>query len=296
MVGALLSFSTLAVSIRTLAQTFSIFEILTIRSAGALAIVLAILASRPSRMRELAPQRMMLHAVRNVVHFVAQYAWTLSLTILPLATVFALEFTMPLWVALMAPLVLDERMTLTRAGSIAVGFAGVLIIVRPGLASFHPAAFLVLAAAAGFAVSLIATKKLTATVTTFAIVAWMNLIQLPLGLAGSNASSFLSWQGRQIPAAIALAVAGLSAHYCLSNAFRWGDAVFVVPFDFLRIPLIAFVGWMFYGEDLDTLVFIGAAVIVSGVVWNLLVETRQPLSAVAGRPEVGPERPRIGNL
>src|SRR5262249_38974851 len=133
----------------------------------------------------------------------------------------------------------------------------------------------------GFAVSLIATKKLTATVTTFAIVAWMNIIQLPLGLAGSDASSFLSLQGRQIPAAIALAGAALSAHYCLSNAFRWGDAVFVIPFDFLRIPLIAFVGWMFYGEDLDALVFMGAAVIVSGVVWNLLVETRQRVSVIS---------------
>jgi drug/metabolite transporter (DMT)-like permease len=286
MIGALLSFSAMAVSIRTLAGTFNIFEILTIRSAGAMAILLSLAVLSPTRVRELAPRRMALHAIRNVVHFVAQYAWTLSLTLLPLATVFALEFTMPLWVALLAPLALDERMTLARAGSIALGFLGVLIILRPGLGSFHPAALLVLAAAAGFAVSLIATKKLTVDVSTFAIVFWMNVIQLPLALIGSDWSSFLGLQARQIPAAIALAVAGLSAHYCLSNAFRRGDAVFVIPFDFLRIPLIALVGWMFYGEDLDAFVFVGAAVIVAGVVWTLLAESR-PAAALAAATEPG---------
>jgi len=284
MIGALLSFSAMAVSIRTLAGTFNIFEILTIRSAGAMAILLSIAALGPGRARELAPRRMVLHAIRNLVHFVAQYAWTFSLTVLPLATVFALEFTMPLWVALLAPLVLDERMTLARAGSIALGFIGVLVILRPGLASFHPVALLVLAAAAGFAISLIATKKLTVDVSTFAIVFWMNAIQLPLALIGSDWSSFAHLEARQVPAAVALAVAGLSAHYCLSNAFRRGDAVFVIPFDFLRIPLIALVGWMFYGEDLDVFVFVGAAVIVSGVVWTLLAEPRPASLRPANEP------------
>ena len=69
-----------------------------------------------------------------------------------------------------------------------------------------------------------------------------------------------------------IGTAGLFAHFCLSNAFRAGDASVVVPLDFLRIPLIAFVGWMFYGERLDLLVFAGAGIIVSGIVWNLRAE------------------------
>ena len=71
-----------------------------------------------------------------------------------------------------------------------------------------------------------------------------------------------------------IALGGTSAHYFLTNALRVADAIVVIPLDFLRIPLIAFVGWMFYGERLDLLVFAGAAIIVSGIVWNLRAEMR----------------------
>jgi drug/metabolite transporter (DMT)-like permease len=230
---------------------------------------------RPELRKTLAPRRMALHAFRNSIHFVSQYAWALSLTLLPLATVFALEFTMPAWVALLAMPILGERMTVSRAGSIALGFVGVLIIVRPGVATFHPAVLLVLGAALGYAVSLIATKKLTADVGTFAILFWMNAMQLPMGLAGSDPLFFLRLGAAEMPFVVAVGVAGLASHFCLTNAFRSGDATIVVPFDFLRIPLIALVGWLFYGEALDVFVFAGAAVIISGVVWNLRAESRR---------------------
>ena len=68
-------------------------------------------------------------------------------------------------------------------------------------------------------------------------------------------------------------IAGLTSHYCLSNAFRAGDATLVVPLDFMRIPLIAVVGWAFYGERLDIFVLLGALIIVAGVLWNLRSET-----------------------
>jgi drug/metabolite transporter (DMT)-like permease len=215
-----------------------------------------------------------LHALRNSVHFASQYAWALSLTLLPLATVFALEFTMPAWVALLAIPVLGERMNVSRAGSIVLGFIGVLVIVRPGLESFQPAVLLVLAAAIGFAISLIATKRLTSTVGTFAILFWMNVMQLPMGLAGSDPWFVLRLEAAHVPYLAGVGIAGLSSHFCLTNAFRAGDATIVVPFDFLRIPLIALVGWLFYAETLDVFVFAGAAIIIAGVVWNLRAEWR----------------------
>src|SRR5215831_13886135 len=118
MTGALLSFSAMAVSIRGLAGTLNIFEILAIRNACGVAVLLALVAARPELRGTLRLRRMGLHAVRNGVHFFAQYAWALSLTLLPLATVFALEFTMPAWVALLAVVFLGERMTANRAGSV----------------------------------------------------------------------------------------------------------------------------------------------------------------------------------
>ena len=273
MVGTLLSFSVMAVSIRELAHAgFNIFEILAIRSGGSLVVLLALLVVRPDLRVHTWPRRVGLNTLRNTVHYASQYAWALSLTMLPLALVFALEFTMPAWTALLAVWLLHERMSPSRIGVVVFGLIGVLVILRPGIASFNPAAFLVLGAAVGYAITMIATKKLTMTETTFGIIFWMAVLQFPLSLIGSNVSVFLHLHMTNLLPLLGVAIAGLTSHYCLTNAFRSGDATLVVPLDFMRIPLIAVVGWALYGESLDIFVLLGALIIVAGVLWNLRAE------------------------
>jgi drug/metabolite transporter (DMT)-like permease len=273
MVGALLSFSVMAVSIRQLSRGgLSIFEILAIRSGVALVILLTLLAIRPDLRLHARRRRMGLNLFRNSVHYASQFMWALSLTMLPLATVFALEFTMPAWTALLAVWFLHERMTPSRLGVIVLGLIGVLVILRPGIAGFNPAAVLVLLAAFGYAITMITTKQLTMTESTFGIIFWMAVMQFPLSLIGSDPAVFFHFEARHILPAIGVGLAGLSSHYCLSNAFRSGDATLVVPLDFMRIPLIALVGWAFYGEPLDIFVLLGALIIISGVFWNLRSE------------------------
>ena len=273
MVGALLSFSVMAVSIRELSWAgLSIFEILAIRSGVALLVLLVLLAAQPDLRQYARPRRMGLNLFRNTVHYASQFSWALSLTMLPLATVFALEFTMPAWTAVLAVWFLHERMTPSRLGVVVLGLIGVLVILRPGIAGFNPAAILVLLAAFGYAITMITTKQLTMTETTFGIVFWMAVIQFPLSLIGSDIGVFVHFETRHILPALGVGTAGLTSHYCLSNAFRSGDATLVVPLDFMRIPLIAVVGWAFYGERLDIFVLLGALIIVSGVLWNLRSE------------------------
>lgn len=272
MTGTLLSFSAMAISIRMLASRLNIFEILSIRSGVGLLIMLALLAARADLRPLVRPSRMPLHVLRNVIHFGAQYCWAMALTLLPFATVFALEFISPAWTALLAVWLLSERLTPSRIGAVILGLIGVLIILRPGLAVFNPAALLVLLAAVGFAIVFIATKMLTATETSYAIVFWMAVIQLPLGLAGSDPLFPLNLGWWDIPAVLGIGIGGTSSHYCLSNAFRAGDATLVVPLDFLRVPLIALVGWAFFSESLDIWVIVGGFVIVAGLFWNLQVE------------------------
>src|SRR4051794_36892853 len=285
MTGTLLSFCVMAVSIRSLSGTLSILEILTIRSAVGLGIILLVLTARPEMRMAISRRRLGLHLLRNTIHFGSQYLWAMSLLLLPLATVFALEFTMPAWTILLAPIFLGERMTASRVGEVVLGLMGVLVILRPGVEAFQPAALLVLAAALGYATQNIATKKLTMTETPFAIVFWMNIIQFGLGFIFAG-PWFISKIGvDQLPAIAGLGTAGLFAHFCLSNAFRAGDATVVVPLDFMRIPLIAVVGWWLYGEALDLFVFAGAGLIVAGIVWNLRSEARRPL--VAAIPPTG---------
>lgn len=274
MTGTLLSFSVMAISVRELAKGgFSIFEVLAIRSGAALLILGGLLAIRPRLFSLINTANLKMHLYRNVVHYGSQYFWATSLTMLPLATVFSLEFTMPAWAILLAPWFLKERLTPSRIGVVVLGLLGVLVIVRPGIATFNPGAILVLIAAFGYAITMVATKKLTTDETTFGILFWMTVIQLPIALASSRLSAFGDFNATLALPALSLGISGLSAHYCLANAFRAGDATVVVPMDFMRIPLIALVGWAFYQEQLDIFVFVGAGLIISGVLWNLRAES-----------------------
>ena len=286
MSGALLGFSATAVAIRALASTLGVFEMLALRNVIGLAILGAAVVARPSLRAGFGARRLPLQVGRNLVHFGATYAWALGVTLLPLATVFALEFTAPAWVGLLAALILKERLTGSRIASIALGFIGILVILRPGAEAVQPAALIVLGAALGFAISTVLTKSLTGTETTFGILVWMNLIQLPLNLAGSE-PLFPSKLGlADLPAAVGVGVGGLLSHFCLTNAYRHGDAIAVIPLDFLRLPLIALVGAVLYAEPLDPFVFAGAAIIIAGVLQNLWAETRRDLPApklAAGR-------------
>jgi drug/metabolite transporter (DMT)-like permease len=272
--GSLLSFSVLAVSIREVSKALSVSELLALRAGIGLAIVVVVGLLRPHLWQDLSLSRLGLHVVRNGVHYGAQTLWATGITLLPLATVFALEFTMPAWTALLAVTFLGERMTASRFGVVILGFIGVLVIVRPGYEAFQPAAVLVLLAALGYGVSMTATKQLTRSQTTFAIVFWMNLMQLPMTMASSDPLFVTRIEPSMILPALAIGVTGLSSHFCLSNAFRAADAVIVVPMDFLRIPLIAVIGWALYGELVDVFVVLGAGLIIAGVLWNLIDESR----------------------
>ena len=275
MTGTLLSFTTVAVSVRALAGTLSAFEMMTVRSAFGLVVLLAFKVARPALRRALSLRRLRLHAVRNTLHFASQIGWTVAVTLLPLATLFALEFTMPAWVALFAVLALGERMTWVRVGSLVVCFVGVLIIVRPGLGGFQPAALIALGTALAFGLVAICTKKLISTESTFAILFWMNLMQLPMNFAGSDPLFATRLEWWMILPLAGISIGGLSTHFCLTNAFRHGDASVVIPLDFLRVPFIAAVGALFYAEPLDGLVFAGGGLILAGIVWNLRAEARR---------------------
>lgn len=276
MTGALTSFSALAVSARELARTLSLFEVLTIRSVCGLIVLGAIGLARPQLFASVSFRRFGANITRSAFHFAGQLGWVWALTLLPLATVFALEFTMPALVALLAPFMLGERLTRARIVTVLLGFIGVVIILRPGMEAFQPAALVVIAAAFGYAIFYTMTKGLTATETPFSILFWMNVLQLPMGLAGSDPLFFAKIPTDQIPLALILGLTALSAHWCFAKAFQSGDAMVVVPVDFLRVPLIAMVGAFLYAERLDPFVFLGAGVILTGILVNLRAETRRP--------------------
>ena len=279
MTGALVSFSAMAVSVRMLGTTLGVMEILALRAGLGLLVMATLAGLRPELRATINCRHIRLHLFRNTVHVGSSYLWAMSLLLIPLAMTFALEFTTPAWTLLLASPILGERLTASRIGAVVLGLLGVLVILRPGLATFQPGALLALMAAFGLAVTLIATKKLTRTDSTFAILFWMMLIQLPIALLASEPLFVTKLTQAQAPAVIGIGVSGLVSHYCLTNAFRAGDAGVVVPLDFMRIPLIAVVGWWLYGESLDVFVFLGAGLIVTGILWNLRSEAGRATKA-----------------
>ena len=271
MLGALLSFSAMAVAGREISAELDTFQLMFFRSLIGLAIILMI-AFATGGLGQFRTRRLGLHAGRNLFHFVGQFGWFVGVASIPLAEVFAIEFTSPLWVALLAPFLLGERLTRARGLAVGLGFVGALIVIRPGLTELSGGTLAVLIAALGFAGATIATKRLAATEAPLAILFYMALIQAPLGLLPSLGSL-------QLPSAVtgiwllAVTLAGLSAHYCLAQSFRLADATLVVPLDLLRLPLIALVGMALYAEPLDPWILLGGVVILAGKYWNLKAET-----------------------
>lgn len=276
--GALLCFSLMAVAVRELLDTMGTFQILFFRASVSFLIVLAVLPRYG--IGALRTRRIGLHAARNVLHFGGQAAWVYAIAVLPLATVFAIEFTMPVWTAVLAALVLGERLNQGRIVMLVLGLAGILIILRPGLAVIHPGALATLAAAVCFASVMVATKRLAATDSPIAVLFYMSVIQMPLGLA-TALPNWVAPVAADLPWIIAVGGAGFGSHYCLTRAFMLADATFVVPLDFLRLPLIAVVGALLYGEPFELMTLLGAAVICAGIYYSLTRERRARAAAHA---------------
>ena len=264
--GAVFSFAAMAIGVRELLGTMEPFEVLFIRSVGMLAIVLALLPR--AGLATLRTRRFRLHVWRNLFHFGGQWSWIYAIGALPLATVFAIEFTMPVWTALLAFFFLQERLSFPRLVMLACGIAGVLIILRPGSAPLEPAAFIMLAGAFGYAAQMIYTKRIVATDTSLAVLFWMPLMQAPLALAAAI-PDWVAPRLADLHWMLLLGIGSYTAHYCMTRAMKIADATVVVPVDFARLPLIAVVGALFYAEPFDPLVLAGAALIFGGTYYSL---------------------------
>jgi drug/metabolite transporter (DMT)-like permease len=225
--------------------------------------------------RELLGTRLIgVHLWRNLFHLGGQWSWVYAIGALPLATVFAIEFTSPIFTALLALMLLGERMSAGRVVMLVLGFAGVLVILRPGLGVMQPAALVMIFGSFCYAVQMIGTKRLAGTDSPLTVLFWMSLIQTPVCLVAALPGWTMPAAG-DWPWILVLGGGSFTAHYCLTRAMRQADATVVVPVDFFRLPLIAVVGALFYAEPFDPMVFLGAALIFAGTWFSLARENRR---------------------
>jgi drug/metabolite transporter (DMT)-like permease len=219
------------------------------------------------------------HIARNLIHYCAQLGWFFALTLIPIGQVVAIEFTMPIWTAILAASFLGERMTVWKVAAIVLGLVGVIVIVRPATGEVNPGQLIALAAAVGFGISIAMVKSLTRTEQTLAIIFWMLVVQ---SAAGFFPSLYVwKWPPTYVWGwAVVIAFCGTFSHYCMARAMLHADATVVLPMDFLRVPLTATAGWLIYAERLDLFTLLGAGLILAGNLLNL--KPNSPVPAPAG--------------
>jgi drug/metabolite transporter (DMT)-like permease len=276
MIGAIFSFSAMAVAGREVSFALDTFEIMFFRSIFGLTIVVSA-ALLLGTWHQINRQQFSLHFVRNLAHFTGQNLWFYAVTIIPMAQLFALEFTSPIWVILLGPLLLGERITLVRAIAAIMGFVGILIVARPDMEGINIGIVMAAIAAICFAFTTIFTKQLTRTQSITCILFYLTLMQLIFGLitAGYDGDIALP-DATTLPWLILIGLAGLLAHFCIANALAIAPATVVMPIDFIRLPVIAVIGMLVYSEAVDIWIFVGAAIIFAGNYLNIWFETRRP--------------------
>ncbi|MBL4906052.1 MAG: DMT family transporter [Sneathiella sp.] len=248
-----------------------VFEIVFLRNLAGL-IVLA-----PWFMKNgisgLKTQRPKLFLIRGFFGFASMLAWFYTVSVIPLAEAVALNFTAPIFGTLLAIIVLKEVVRLRRWMAILVGFIGAMIILRPGAIEMSMGAYAAIFAAATMACSVTCVKMLSATESTPSIVAWTQIIILPMSLI----PALLVWQTPTIDQLILIVGIGICAtlgHLFFTRAFALADSTYVLPFDFSRLVFSAIIGFAFFSQEPDAYVWIGAAVIFISSIYIAMREAK----------------------
>jgi drug/metabolite transporter (DMT)-like permease len=274
MSGAILSFTAMAIAGRAVSFELDTFEIMMYRSFVGVVLVVLV-AGLAGTLGQVNRRNMGLHFVRNLSHFAGQNLWFFAITAIPLAQVFALEFTSPIWAILLSPLILREKLRPVGLLAALIGFFGILIVARPNPQTLDFGQIAAASAAIGFALSALFTRKLTRTESITCILFYLTVMQAAFGVIFAGFDGDIAMPStKSLPWLVLIACAGLIAHYCLTTALRLAPASVVMPIDFIRLPLIAVVGMTLYGEQIDIWVLVGAAVIFAGNYLNILSQIR----------------------
>jgi drug/metabolite transporter (DMT)-like permease len=270
MCGAACAFALMVNLVRHLTQSLDPLQVVFFRNAfGLLAMLPWLLRRGPGVLRT---ERLGLHA-RAAIGIVAMVCWFTSLALLPLAEATALSFTAPIFTSILAMLLLGEVMRARRWSATAVGFAGALIILQPGFTSLQPAALLAIVTALVWASSTILVKVMARTESAGAIVTWLVLFSTPISLL----AALFVWQtptAGQLGLAALLGAAGSAGHFCMTRALAVAEASAVMPFDYLRLPVVACIAYFAFGEVPDLWVWLGGTVIAASGIYIAQREAR----------------------
>tara|TARA_R110000787_G_scaffold58228_7_gene132868 strand:+ start:534 stop:1433 length:900 start_codon:yes stop_codon:yes gene_type:complete len=261
----------LAIVIRHLQQRYNVLEMILMRSVVSFLLIL------PWAIRvglvDLRTRRLGLHVFRNTIHYCGNVGWFVGVTLVPLADLSALQFTVPLFTVIMAAIFLRETVGAHRWTATAIGFLGALLIIRPGFVAIGPGTLAVMLSALFYASSQVSTKALSRTEHPNVVLFYMSVIFIPISaIPAAFVWTTPLWEDT-IPILL-LGIFGYLAHFCIIRAFTAADASFVMPFDFLRLPIAALFGFFLYLEKPDIWVWAGAVIIFGSTYYITWRENR----------------------
>ena len=261
MIGGIISFTSMAIAGREVSFELDTFEIMLYRSIIGIFVV-SIVAKSLGTLNQIQTHVLKQHFYRNIAHFSGQNLWFYAISVIPLAQVFALEFTMPIWIIIFSSLMLGEKITRIKVTAVLIGFLGILVVARPSIETLNLGIGTAALSAVGFALTSIFTRRLTETESITCILFYLTSMQLIFGLIATGYDGDIMLPSiNTAPWLLLIGFAGLTAHFCVTKALSIAPPSVVMPIDFVRLPIIAFVGMIFYNEPLDMSVIFGAVLI-----------------------------------
>lgn len=236
--------------------------------------------------------RIRLYLGRTTVGLLSMFAWFWALKLLPFADAIALSFASPLFATMLAALFLGEQVRARRWTAIMVGFAGVLVILRPGADAVSAGALFALASSALGAMGIIFTKQLARSESTSAVVTIMVLIMTPMSLV--PALFVWQWPPASLwPLLLTMGFAGSMGHMSFVRALRLADASSLMPYDYARLVFAAAIGWIFFAEVPDGWTWLGSAIIAAAAVYIARREARIDALPAAALASGLPDEPTV---
>ncbi|HYH17273.1 MAG TPA: DMT family transporter [Azospirillum sp.] len=265
MLLAAMAFGTANTLIRHAALSLHPFQVVFFRNLFSLLFMLGWISARTG-FGALRTGRLRLYVVRAATGLCAMLTWFWGVANMPLADATALSFTTPLFTTIGAALLLGEVVRLRRWLAVVVGFAGVLIILRPSADSLSVAALAVLASCIFAALSALQVRTLARSETSTAMVTYMVLLLTPMSLV----PALFVWRWPDPATLVWLAVLGgilTGAHVAMTRAFQLAEASAVMPYDYAKLPFTALLAYLLYGEVMDAWGWVGAGVIATSTLY-----------------------------
>ncbi|RPI42021.1 MAG: DMT family transporter [Betaproteobacteria bacterium] len=263
MLGATLLFSIMGITARYVSERIHPFEVVFFRLAVGLVLLFPLVLSHG--LKHFRTRCFGLHVVRAVAHVVEMLIYFTGLVMIQYAQVQALTFTTPLFAALLAVIVLRERIHGRNVAALAIGFVGAMVVIRPGFVPVDPGSMLILLSALGWAGVILIVKRLTQTDSSVTITAWIVVLMSPMALV----PALFVWVWPTWSELCWLVLAGLTGtlgQLAVTQAFRVADTTAVLPIDFTKLIWAALLGYLVFGEVPSIWTWIGgSAIFVCGL-------------------------------